>query len=71
MIVSTVMVTLIGTYITDNIVEPKLTTYSFSSTDTIETITDNVKKGIKMGWLYVLHLYSFNRNNDCSRKWNT
>lgn len=47
MMASTVMITLIGTYITDNIVEPKLPTYSFSSTDTIETITDNERKGLR------------------------
>ncbi len=57
MIVSTVMVTLIGTYITDNIVEPKLTTYSFSSTDTIETITDNEKKGLRWaGFTFFIYI---------------
>lgn len=47
MMISTVMITLIGTYITDHIVEPKLTTYSFSSEDTVDTVTTEEKRGLR------------------------
>lgn len=54
MIISTIMVTLIGTYITDKIVEPKLSTYSFTSSETVETITDDERRGLRFAGITFL-----------------
>lgn len=47
MIVSTFLITAIGTYITDKVIEPKLPEYQFSAEDEVEDITNDEKKGLK------------------------
>lgn len=46
MVASLFLVTLIGTYITDKIVEPNLPKYNFKGSDKIEPISDNEKRGL-------------------------
>jgi len=54
MIISTIMITLIGTYITDKIVEPKLSSYSFTSSETVKTVTDDERRGLRFAGITFL-----------------
>lgn len=47
MVASTFLVTIIGTYITDKIVEPRLPKYHFSDDDQVDAITQHEKRGLK------------------------
>lgn len=47
MVASTFLVTIIGTYITDKIVEPRLPEYHFSNDDRVDAITQHEKRGLK------------------------
>lgn len=47
MVVSTFLITIIGTIITDRVIEPKLPKYSFSEDDAIEEITAKERRGLK------------------------
>src|SRR5699024_4921316 len=54
MIVSTFMVTIIGAYITDKIIEPRLPKYTDGDMDGMETITEEEKKGMKYAGISTL-----------------
>ncbi len=47
MIVSTIMITIIGAFITDRIVEPHLPKYNFSEGEQVEQVTSAEKKGMR------------------------
>lgn len=47
MFVSTFLITAIGTFVTDRIVEPRLGTYKDASSEDITKLTDKEKKGLK------------------------
>ncbi len=54
MIASTVLVTIIGTYVTDKIVEPRLPKYQDNSYDTVEELTREEQKGMKAAGIAAL-----------------
>jgi aminobenzoyl-glutamate transport protein len=45
--VSTILITIIGTYVVEKIVEPRLGEYKGNATVTLEQLTDSEKKGLK------------------------
>ena len=54
MIASTVMITAIGTYITDRIVEPHLPAYRFLSDEQVDKVTGQEKKGMRYAGIAAL-----------------
>lgn len=59
MVASTFLVVALGTYITDKIVEPKLPTYTFSSKDTVEEVTQKERRGLRFaGITFLIYLVS-------------
>ena len=54
MIASTILVTLVGTYVTDKIVEPRLPRYKENSEDTVEALTEEENKGMKAAGIAAL-----------------
>lgn len=54
MVASTFIITIIGAYITDNIVEPRLPKYKEDKVGKIETITEEEKKGLRYAGIAAL-----------------
>lgn len=58
MVASTFLITIIGTFITDKIIEPNLPEYTFSEEEEIEEITDVEKRGLKFaGISFTIYLF--------------
>lgn len=54
MVVSTFMITIIGTYVTDKIVEPRLGKYEISESETMDIVTEDEKRGMRFAGISTL-----------------
>lgn len=54
MIVSTFLITILGTLVTEKIVEPRLSSYTFEESLKVDDITDNEKRGLKWAAISII-----------------
>lgn len=66
MIASTFLITIIGTFVTDKIIEPRLSPYVPDASEQVQDIGENEKRGMRWAGITALDLYSNYGNISCT-----